>query len=46
MIRKMKTFARMLRKTGSLMIEIIFIFLFVLRESILRARIAKVARFP
>jgi len=46
MIRKMKTFARMLRNIGSLMIEIIVAFLSVLRKSILRARIPEVARFP
>jgi hypothetical protein len=42
----MKTFARMLRTIGSLMIEIILTFLFVQRDSILRARISEVARFP
>jgi hypothetical protein len=42
----MKTFARMLRNIGSLMMEIIVAFLFALRKSILRARISEVARFP
>jgi len=46
MIRKMKTFASMLRKIGSLMIEIILIFLFLPGKSIMRARISEVARFP
>ena len=42
----MKTFARMLRKIGSLMIEIILTFLFVKKDSILCARIPEVAKFP
>jgi len=46
MIRKMKTFARMLRTIGSRMIEIILIFLFLPGKSILCARISEVARFP
>jgi hypothetical protein len=46
MIRKIKIFAKMLRNIGSLMTEIIVAFLFVLRKSILRARISEVARFP
>jgi hypothetical protein len=42
----MKTFARMLRRIGSRMIEIILVFLFLPGKSILRARISEVARFP
>jgi hypothetical protein len=45
-MRKMKTFARMLRKIGSRMIEIILTFFFAQKDSILCARISEVARFP
>ena len=46
MIRKMKTFAKMLRKIGSRMIEIILISLFLPGKSILCARFSEVARLP